>query len=781
MKIHLPFLLAFCLCSALLFGQNQNVCLSNLPIPLGDNCITSCVVCSSTEVFGNNFSQLTNPGLPLLFCDPGAFQLNNPGFFTYVATAPEVMFSLESFNCQQNQGLQFALYDGCFTNPIPLGCIEDEHIQPFVTISNLIPGKTYTILIDGFNNDMCEFILFIEPQNGGTPLAPMPDAVSPQDISGPTTVCPNQIVSYTLPPIEAASFVNLLPGAVSISQDPNNWFPTNQLQVSPNQPTTFWAIVPPGVHTIGIQTGNDCVLNPTLSPLVIQTLSQIVVSLPVDSLSEDDLPYVSPLTGEVFTMPGNYITQNSFTSASGCDSIVNQNIVIIPNGVGGIVFIDNNVNGVYDLGDELFSNAIITASNGSMASSNSDGYYSFANLVAGDNLSITPPAGFATVPATQLVSGNGLYNFALQAIGPGFDLSIDLTNIQVFRQGFQSELQVTVSNLLASSTANTQVKVVLPHFLDYISANPAPSTIQGDTLCWTLGTLQGLTTQTISIQTKTLLGTPNSTPINVYSWVEPISNDANPSNNYSLLATQVVGSYDPNDKQVQPQHITPELLQEGTPLEYTIRFQNTGNYPATFVRVIDTLGFAIQAASFSFISSSHPCSWKLKSEGIVDFFFENIHLPDSTSDEPGSHGFVKFRVLPESDLDYGQQVLNFCDIYFDFNDPIRTNTAGTIVVPFLPEDGAPPADNALRVRPNPAAHLQQFGWLTPAEPDSRLIYFDMLGLSRLETAVPEGSQQALVDVSQLDEGAYFVLYISGGQTRNTLVLIHRSGLPFGQN
>ena len=52
-------------------------------------------------------------------------------------------------------------------------------------------------------------------------------------------------------------------------------------------------------------------------------------------------------------------------------------------------------------------------------------------------------------------------------------------------------------------------------------------------------------------------------------------------------------------------------------------------------------------------------------------------MPDSTTNEPESHGYIKFKINPQEDLTLGTQVENFADIFFDFNDPIRTNTTLT--------------------------------------------------------------------------------------------------------
>ena len=62
---------------------------------------------------------------------------------------------------------------------------------------------------------------------------------------------------------------------------------------------------------------------------------------------------------------------------------------------------------------------------------------------------------------------------------------------------------------------------------------------------------------------------------------------------------------------------------------------------------------------------------------VLTWTFNDINLPDSTSNEPESHGYIKFKVSPQADMVEGTQVENFADIFFDFNDPIRTNTTLT--------------------------------------------------------------------------------------------------------
>ncbi|MEZ4934935.1 MAG: T9SS type A sorting domain-containing protein [Saprospiraceae bacterium] len=58
----------------------------------------------------------------------------------------------------------------------------------------------------------------------------------------------------------------------------------------------------------------------------------------------------------------------------------------------------------------------------------------------------------------------------------------------------------------------------------------------------------------------------------------------------------------------------------------------------------------------------------------MKFIFDEIMLPDSNVNEPASHGFVKFRIKQKRDLPLNTKIFNKAAIYFDYNEPIITNT-----------------------------------------------------------------------------------------------------------
>jgi uncharacterized repeat protein (TIGR01451 family) len=135
------------------------------------------------------------------------------------------------------------------------------------------------------------------------------------------------------------------------------------------------------------------------------------------------------------------------------------------------------------------------------------------------------------------------------------------------------------------------------------------------------------------------------------------------------------GSFDPNNKEAQPVGYNAEhYINPNQYLDYQINFQNTGTDTAFFVTLVDTLSPYLDPGSIQLTSASHPYTWALKGNGVLEVKFDYIMLPDSNVNEPASHGFAKFRIQQKANNPVGTIINNFADIYFDLNAPVRTNT-----------------------------------------------------------------------------------------------------------
>ncbi len=225
-----------------------------------------------------------------------------------------------------------------------------------------------------------------------------------------------------------------------------------------------------------------------------------------------------------------------------------------------------------------------------------------------------------------------------------------------------------------------------------------------------------------------------------------------------------IGAFDPNDKQGFPRGVADgHFIAPGTEIEYLIRFQNTGTDTAFNVQIFDTLSQHLDFTTLRPGSSSHPYKFNLLGSGVVQFVFQNIMLPDSNVNERGSHGYVKFSIMPKADLPDPTVVENQAAIYFDFNAPVITNrTWHTVGEQFLSVSTVNlPAGYQLDVYPNPASEKAVFR-LSPDAPDQgTLQVYDRQG--RLVRHQLFKSRIFELDAGALTPGLYFFRLESEGR------------------
>ena len=165
--------------------------------------------------------------------------------------------------------------------------------------------------------------------------------------------------------------------------------------------------------------------------------------------------------------------------------------------------------------------------------------------------------------------------------------------------------------------------------------------------------------------------------IQTYFTVTPLSGDINPANNYFSLVDTIMASYDPNGINVSPRG----AIIPCTPLQYAIRFENTGNDTAFNISVVDTLPDNVNPKSLMVISSTSVVNLATASysgHNVVKFDFPHINLPDS-SHHNLCFGEVIFSVNADAGLADGSMIMNHASIYFDDNLPVMTDTATNII------------------------------------------------------------------------------------------------------
>ncbi len=167
-----------------------------------------------------------------------------------------------------------------------------------------------------------------------------------------------------------------------------------------------------------------------------------------------------------------------------------------------------------------------------------------------------------------------------------------------------------------------------------------------------------------------------------------IAPDSLKFNNYDTVCNLVMAAYDPNSKTSFPQGVIKEPVEK---IDYTIQFQNLGDYKATTVRVIDTIDTRLPIEYIRIKGTSHPETYSLEvRNNVLIWTFKGINLPDSASNPEGSKGYISYEAKVKSAfLKQGDQIDNKAEIYFDYEKPIVTNFASvylrnesSFIVPF---------------------------------------------------------------------------------------------------
>ncbi|MBK9047882.1 MAG: T9SS type A sorting domain-containing protein [Bacteroidetes bacterium] len=256
------------------------------------------------------------------------------------------------------------------------------------------------------------------------------------------------------------------------------------------------------------------------------------------------------------------------------------------------------------------------------------------------------------------------------------------------------------TNCVTTATGGT-VQAILSGPVSYLSPAAgavAPTFISGDTITWnvadfTLSNPNADFNVNILVSTTANIGDTVCVQLNVAPAV-----DNNPTNNTLSTCFPIVNSFDPNSKFMTPSGAVDTAQQW---FNFTVYFQNVGNGPAEDIYILDSLSSNLDASSLVFLSSSHQVITQLLTGNVLRFNYPDINLPDSVNDEPGSHGYVQFKLRRKAGLPVGTVISNKAHIYFDFNPAIITNTvSATLTLPVGLNEIE--TDNSILIFPNPS-------------------------------------------------------------------------------
>lgn len=375
----------------------------------------------------------------------------------------------------------------------------------------------------------------------------------------------------------------------------------------------------------------------------------------------------------LFTMANNthgiYLTRNHFR----------QNLK-------GRLYVDMDLNGQpdpTDLGIPGKANHLLPADQYYYTGSN--GFFAAPDIAGGPNQLIPPQ----TIPNFDLVTTPPQYDFTVQDGGDSlFQCAFGYTPNAIFEEidpmltGIGHRCNSVVRywiDFVNMGTTNPAgiIDLELDPLVSFVSADISPDSISGQHIYWHYDSLdyfeQGSIDLLVQMPDFNAMGDTLNSTLNVM--VTDSSGTI-----LSVYTDELYGiltcGFDPNDKKADPAGIGPEgyipVAQEW--MEYTVRFQNTGNDTAFSIVILDQLDDDFEWNTLQPMTASHPVEVNVGTNGMASFVFDFIHLPDSNVNEQASHGFIRYRIRLKENLQPGDQLHNTANIYFDFNPAVVTNT-----------------------------------------------------------------------------------------------------------
>lgn len=243
------------------------------------------------------------PGNNAPFCNGSACVLNNPIWFSFIATSNYIDIDVCPHKCQGGGGgLQWALYDQC-SNLLNAVACQCTPVLPgdslFSITANVTNGATYYLVIDGFSGSTCAIQFRVNEGLSGVPVGDLISDV----LEGPTPVCKPGPATYSSQGyLQASQYQWTIDGTniggddLSVSVDING--------------------LSPGTHTLCLQATNEC-----SDGLWKEHCWEIeVVDKPLANAQGE------ACEGSTYTFKGNNYSPGSYsievpaTDGSGCDT-----------------------------------------------------------------------------------------------------------------------------------------------------------------------------------------------------------------------------------------------------------------------------------------------------------------------------------------------------------------------------------------------------------------------------------------------------------------------------
>jgi hypothetical protein len=405
----------------------------------------------------------------------------------------------------------------------------------------------------------------------------------------------------------------------------------------------------------------------------------------------------------------------------------------------------------YNITDGTIEGAIIFDGTGSYSIPVQEGTHTITPILENpDYFTVSPSNAAVTFPAE---ASPAIRDFCVIANGIHNDLEIAIIPLTTARAGFDANYKLVFKNKGTNVQTGTVNFAFDDAVLDFVSSDSTTISQTIGNLSWSFVNLQPFETREISLVLN--LNSPTESPSlnsgDVLGLIALINGliDETPEDNTALLSQVVTNSFDPNKKIcLEGNSIGPEKV--GDFVHYVIYFENNGTANAQNIVVKDILDSSkFDITSLIPVDGSDSFTTRISESNKIEFIFENINLP---FDDAYNDGYVAFKIKTLPGLTLNSTFSNTASIYFDYNFPIVTNTANTIIQALSNQDFE--FSGSISLFPNPARDILNI----QAKSDiwiSSLTIYNSLG--QLVLIIPNAIGVENINVSSLKTGSYFII------------------------
>ena len=279
---------------------------------MANTCSAACIVCDLDGY--TNSSSLGTPGQsPPGFC---TFVVHTSGWVGFVAGSTDLSIDVAVGSCSVGNSIEMGIYNtpDCNTFNLISECNTEMFQSNTYSFSNtepLTPGCTYYLVFDNNGPAVCPYTVNVT--SGSATAPPIGPAAVP---AGPTSVCPGATATYTIPEVfGACEYIWTIPPGSTI----------NGMGGPVSAGTTVEVTFGSSSGQVCVRPDNDCYnAAPACLPVAVAPLPPTILS-PITTCFGQSVDWID---GNSYT--GTQLLNTTFTSYLGCDSVVRQQLNMLP-------------------------------------------------------------------------------------------------------------------------------------------------------------------------------------------------------------------------------------------------------------------------------------------------------------------------------------------------------------------------------------------------------------------------------------------------------------------